>query len=68
MKYCQDSSVILFVYLVFGSKKASPRNSTKVKVEQTGFSQQNTEKFSNPSYTLLGSASVVVVFTMRITD
>ena len=39
MKYCQDSSVILFVYLVFGSKKASPRNSTKVKVEQAGFSQ-----------------------------
>ena len=41
MKYScyQDSSVIRrrFVYLVFGLRKASPRDSTKVKVEHAGF-------------------------------
>lgn len=70
MKYYQDSSVILFAYLVFGLKKASLRISTKVKVEQAGFSQQITGKYSDTSYSLSGAASVVVVvvFIMRITD
>lgn len=72
MKYYQDSSVILFVYLVFGLKKASLRISTKVKVEQAGFSQQITGKYSDTSYSLSGAASVVfvvvVVFIMRTTD
>ena len=70
MKYYQDSSVVLFAYLVFGLKKASLRISTKVKVEQAGFSQQITGKYSDTSYSLSGAASVVVVvvFIMRITD
>ena len=68
MKYYQDSSVILFAYLVFGLKKVSLRISTKVKVEQAGFSQQITGKYSDTSYSLSGAASVVVVFIMRITD
>jgi len=51
-------------------KKASLRNSTKVKVEQAGFSQQITGKYSDPSYSLSGAASVVVVVVLivRITD
>lgn len=44
-----------------------------MKVEQAGFSQQITGKYSDPSYSLSGAASVVVVvvggvFIMRITD
>ena len=61
MKYYQDSSVIRsrFVYLVLGLKKASPRNSTKVKVEPAGFSQQITRKVSDLTYSLSGAASGV---------
>ena len=58
--------------MVFGLKKASLRISTKVKVEQAGFSLQITGKYSDPSYALSGAESVVVVvggvFIMRITD
>ena len=58
MEYYQDSSVIRsrFVYLVLGLKKASPRNSTKVKVEPAGFSQQITRKVSDLTYSLSGAA------------
>ena len=61
MKYYQDSSVIRswFVYLVLGLKKASPRNSTKVKVEPADFSQQITRKVSDLTYSLSGAASGV---------
>ena len=61
MKYYQDSSVIRswFVYLVLGLKKALPRNSTKVKVEPAGFSQQITRKVSDLTYSLSGAASGV---------
>ena len=34
-----------FVYLDFGSRKASPRDSTKMKVEHTGFYSRVQEKF-----------------------
>ena len=61
MKYYQDSSVIRswFVQLVLGLKKALPRNSTKVKVEPAGFSQQITRKVSYLTYSLSGAASGV---------
>ena len=45
--------------MVLGLKKASPRNSTKVKIEPVGFSQQITRKVSDLTYSLSGAASGV---------
>ena len=48
MKYYCYSKVWRFVYLYFGSRKASPRDSTKMKVEYTGFYSRVQEKFLTP--------------------